>query len=78
MVARPSPVAAQKWGKLRKGQLPLALLAPVVFPKASSPDTWLSEWEFLLYVLFFSHFREPHRNEILSFHQLEYFGLQHA
>lgn len=77
-VASPSTMVVQKLGKLGKGQLPLALLALALFPMASSPDTWLSEQEFLVYVLFFSHFRERHRNKILSFHQLDRFGLQLA
>lgn len=77
-VASPSTVAVQKLGKLGKGQLPPAVLALALFPTASSSDVWLSEQEFLVYVLFFSHFREHHRNKILSFHQFDRFGLQRA
>lgn len=84
MVASPgfaqvaAQVAFQKVGKLGKGQLHLALLALKLFLMASCLDMWLSEWEFLIYDLFFSHFREPRGNEILSFHQFECFGLQCA
>lgn len=35
-VASPSPVAVQKLGKLGKGQLPLALLAPMLFLMAAA------------------------------------------
>lgn len=72
-VTSPSTVAVQKLAKLGKWQLLLAFLAPVLFLMANSQMRGFLNGNFMLMFCF-----SPHGNEILSFLQCKWFGLQHA